>query len=232
MKNKEKSTNASLWDMTLEKEHEILEMLLNCLVLDRDCKRLAKILLGHFGSLHRTLNASATALSAIPELGETIPKKLAFLRTVANTYWSGGLAKEFSENSKKIRQTCIPWIKQLAGQNEEKLEVAYLDDYYSILPNGIECIVSEKLDGVQVFYSEILKPILRRNCKRIVICRNCPNGNCMPTEHDERMLNMLETSLITLSINVLDYFIVSGPSAYSLKWQRCEFKKIWSNSTK
>ena len=51
----------------------------------------------------------------------------------------------------------------------------------------------------------------------VVLCRNCPDGFCMPSGEDIEAVRSIQALLRDLRIKLVDYILVEKQTAYSMK---------------
>jgi DNA repair protein RadC len=202
-------------------ECEMLELLLICIVPRKNAKTLAKNLLEHYGNLRKVFNASSASLRKVSGITSACAILLTFFREVARFYWRQEAFDAVARDQDFTQQLCNFWFAQLGNEHHESLQVACFDHEFSILPDGVECIHLGNFSGFSDLVRRVLEVTLRRRCNFIAICRRCHNGvEVLPSEHDERIFHMLNTSLKALSIQLGDYLVFNGVYAYSLMHQK------------
>jgi DNA repair protein RadC len=62
--------------------------------------------------------------------------------------------------------------------------------------------------------------VLDRRCAAIVLCHNHPNGDGLPSEHDERITRSIGQYLQPLSVKLLDHLVLANDRFFSIREQR------------
>lgn len=200
--------------------HEVVELLLTYVIPRQDVKPLAKRLLQRFGTLRNVLDAPADALKSIDGVGDKVQIFLRFLGQIAQKYIQ---EKVFDESAIVLdsRWTLRNfWHLRLCNEPNEVFEIAYLDGQFRLLPDGVERLSIGDSTSVYVNPRSIIRAILNRNCSSVVLCHNHPNGEILPSEHDERQTLAWETCLQAIQVRLLDHLIVAKNHVFSLKLQR------------
>jgi len=66
-----------------------------------------------------------------------------------------------------------------------------------------------------VYPREIAKKALNLNATAVIIAHNHPSGDVVPSQSDKDITLHINSCLTFFDINVLDHFIIGGPSSFS-----------------
>lgn len=196
-------------------DHEILELLLTLCIPRKDVKALAKTLLKKFGSIRNVFDADHFALLSVKGIGE-------------NTSTCLGLIKAFSDYYLQQKTEDIPvfnnnealvkfWQSRLGGLKHEVLEIAYLDNAYRIMNDGIERLEEGTVNKTPIYPRKILTSALKHEASHIVIAHNHPSSNPAPSQADFQLTQTLQHACVILSIRLLDHIIVTKDKFYSFR---------------
>lgn len=196
-------------------EHEILELLLTLCIPRRDVKGLAKALLKNFKSTRAVFDADAYALLKIPGMGEASVTCLKLIKSLSEYY----LQQKTTEGSLfNNNQSLIDfWQARLEPLTNEVFEVAYLDNAYRLLNDGIERLEEGSATHATIYPPKIIRTALLRNANAIVIAHNHPSGIAEPSQADFRLTQTLQYVGNVLSIRMLDHIIIGRNSFYSFR---------------
>jgi DNA repair protein RadC len=200
--------------------HEVVDILLTFAIPRRDVKPLAKELIRRFGSLEGILDADGEALQLVEGLGPRCAIFLKLIREVAQAYWKQRMFAREESSTDCRRRLREYWSVHLAAESAECLEIAYLDHGFILQPDGIERLSQGDAHRVALLPRKILGGAIQRNCSAIVLCHNHPSGNVLPSEHDERFTKVVELTLKSIAVDLVDHLIVARGRAFSLKEQR------------
>ena len=196
-------------------DHEILELLLTLCIPRKDVKTLAKILLKKFGSVRNVFDADRFALHSINGIGETSSTCIELIKAFADYYLQqkANDVPVFNNNEALVKF----WQSRLGGLKHEVLEVAYLDNAYRIMPDGIERLEEGTVNKTPIYPRKILTSALKREASNLVIVHNHPSGNPSPSQADFQLTQTLHHACVILSIRLLDHIIVTKDSFYSFR---------------
>lgn len=196
-------------------EHEIIELVLTLCIPRYDVKPVAKMLLKKFGSIRSVLDASTEDLRAIKGIGQITPIGLRIIKETANLYLQESAQKGILlNNSDKLEKF---WLSRLGGLKYEVFEVAYLDNYFHLIADGIERIEEGIIDYAFVYPRKVITSALRRDAAAIVLAHNHPAGEASPSEDDIKITHQLQKIASDLNIQVIDHLIIAGKAIFSFR---------------
>lgn len=196
-------------------DHEILELLLTLCIPRKDVKNLAKTLLRKFGSVQNVFDADSSALREVKGIGETSSICIELIKAFANYYLQqkASNAPIFNNNEALVKF----WQSRLGGLKHEVLEIAYLDNAYRIMNDGIERLEEGTVNKTPIYPRKILTSALKREASHIVIVHNHPSGNPTPSQADFQLTQALHHACVILSVRLLDHIIVTKDKFYSFR---------------
>jgi DNA repair protein RadC len=196
-------------------DHEILELLLTLCIPRKDVKPQAKALLGKFGSVGRVLDASHESIEAIEGLGESAATCLSILKELAAYYLQEKTKRGplFKNNEELVNF----WKLRLGNLTYEVFEVAYLDQHYRLMDDGIERLEEGTVNRTVVYPRKVICSALKRGASHIVIAHNHPSGDPSPSQNDLQLTQTLKYVGEILSLRLLDHMIVGQHKVYSFR---------------
>jgi DNA repair protein RadC len=200
--------------------HEILEFLLTFVIPRRDVKPLARDLLHRFGSIHAVLDADGELLEKCCGLGRRSALFLRLMKEISQLYFAEITFPVGASGQDTRRQLRAFWSSKLALEPREYLEVAYLDGNLCLLPDGLERIYCGDVRSVSMQPQQILAGAVKCKCSALFLCHNHPNGDVLPSEHDERLTKVIELLLQTVGVQLVDHWVASAGHIFSIKEQR------------
>ncbi|MDR3316865.1 MAG: hypothetical protein LBS68_02200 [Puniceicoccales bacterium] len=197
--------------------HEVVEFLLTLALPCCDVKPQARELLRRFQTLRGILDAGEGDLLAVDGIGTASVLVLKFIREIALLYLDQRTfaAKEADGDIRRTLQE--HWRRRLGQERREHLEIAYLDGKLRLMSEGIERLASGEGEKVFLRPRSIVGGALRRDCAAIVLCHNHPDGNPLPSEHDEWLTKIIDLNLRSIGVRLLDHFIVADGRLFSIQ---------------
>ncbi|WP_428074460.1 RadC family protein [Candidatus Avelusimicrobium luingense] len=194
-------------------DHEILELLLTCVIARKDTKPIAWDLLNRFGSITHVLDADETSLLDTPGVG---PKTAHFLKLIHETikrYMRARIPKQIKLTSpQNILDYCHT---SLSGKKEELLEVIFLSARCTVLRSRIMAIGS--ITKITVEPRQIIEEALKEKASGIIIVHNHPSGNPTPSTEDITWTKQLEKAAKLFNIILWEHFIMAQGSHFSFR---------------
>ena len=196
-------------------DHEILELLLTLCIPRKDVKGLAKTLLKKFGNVRNVFDAEPFELQSIEGIGETSATCIRIIKAFSDYYLQekAGNLSVFNNNAALVKF----WQARLGGLKHEVLEVAYLDNAYRIMNDGIERLEEGTINKTPIYPRKILASALKKEACHIVIAHNHPSGNPSPSQADFQLTQALQHACVVLSVRLLDHIIIAKDEFYSFR---------------
>lgn len=189
---------------------EVLELLLSFGTPRKDCKEQARLLLKHFGSFAKVLEAPVTALQNIHGVGPKNSFALHFVHAVASYYLKERLAgKRYLHSSKEVEQYLI---HSMRGLKKEVLTAIFLDSSHAIIDSVI--VAEGTLNVNTVYPRELVKLALEYHAAALVIAHNHPSGSLSPSAQDMKLTKSLFCICSLMQMQLLDHLII-GDGAFS-----------------
>lgn len=196
-------------------EHEILELLLTFCIPRRDVKALAKALLKKFGSIRGVFDASVHSLKEVDGIGEVSAICISLIKAFALHYLQLKTCETpvFNNNEALVKF----WQTRLGGLKHEVFEVAYLDNAYRLIDDGVERLEEGTVNKAIIYPRKVFASALLHDASSIVIAHNHPSGDSKPSQADFKLTQTLQYASDLLSIRLLDHIIIAKDSFYSFR---------------
>ncbi len=185
---------------------ELLAIFLRVGVRGKSAVDLARVLIGHFGSLNRLFAARRGEFVAIAGLG---PAKYAQLQAVLEMS-RRALAEEIRRADAFTTPAAVrDYLRlHLAGLAHEVFFALWLDAQNRLI--AAEELFRGTLTQTSVYPREVVKQALAHNAAAVVLAHNHPSGLAEPSAADELLTRELKQALALVDVRVLDHFIVAG----------------------
>jgi DNA repair protein RadC len=190
-------------------DHEVLEMLLYFTISRKDTNEIGHQLIRRFGSLYEVFEAPYEQLLEVEGVGSQSALLIKMVYAMFGRYQEN--RTQVSWNSEKLinRQRVGEYfVPQFAGEREEVLLVAYLDDSGRVL-KCVECgRGSHNQVGANPY--QIARGAIVCGSHTVVLAHNHPNGVAEPSQQDIDITRRLKNHLEELDIQLYDHCIVAG----------------------
>lgn len=103
---------------------------------------------------------------------------------------------------------------RLAHLDHEIFGCLFLDAGNALIKD--EILFTGTLSQTSVYPREIVKNSLAYNTSSIIFYHNHPSGNSTPSSTDEILTSTLKKALSLVDVRVLDHFVISASSAFSM----------------
>lgn len=194
-------------------DYELLELLLFPALPRGDVKPLAKLLIERFGGFAGVINAEASALLAIPGMGET--------STVAIKAVQAALHRVLREQVIE-RPVLSSWQHLLdychmtmAHAKIEEFRLLFLDRKNALIADEVQ--QKGTVDHTPVYPREVVKRALDLGASAIILVHNHPSGDPRPSQADIEMTREIVAATRPLGISVHDHIIIGKEGHASLK---------------
>ena len=185
-------------------DSEVLELLLILGTPRKDCKEQARVLLHHFGSLPKVLEASGAELQQVKGVGPNNSFAIHFLHGVARRYLKQRLQeKEYLHSSQQVAEYLVHTMRDL---QQEVMTAIFLDSSHAI----IDCreVARGTISSNTIHPRELVKQALKLNAAAMVVAHNHPSGNLEPSRQDHQLTKTLYMACSLMNIRLLDHLII------------------------
>ena len=162
-------------------DYEILELLLTYVVVRKDCKGIAKELLGKYGDLYTLLKQPEDELKKNSFVTD---RTVVFFKVIFQI-----LEKELYKKIHNEKITISSNVQllnyleySLLKRDIEVFKVLFLNTQNELLKE--EELFKGTLDRSTVYIRELVKKILDYNAKSVIIVHNHPSGSLKPSQSD------------------------------------------------
>ena len=196
-------------------EHEVLELLLTLCIPRKDVKPQAKLLLEKFKTIRNVFDAPIEEIVEIDGLGESAATCLKIVKELAILYLKEQTKRGplFQNNEELVNF----WRARLGSLKYEVFEVAYLDNQYWLLNDGIERLEEGTVNRTVIYPRKVMASALKKWASHVVIAHNHPSGDPTPSQTDFQLTQTLKYVGEVLSIRLLDHIIVADNKIYSFR---------------
>ncbi|WP_297597059.1 DNA repair protein RadC [uncultured Cetobacterium sp.] len=194
-------------------DYEILELILTYSIKLRDCKSIAKDLLGRFKTIEKVLKAEVNDLQKIDGIGKETAIYLKVIGDVTlNQYYKN--IHKMNITSLKGKSELINYLKGDVGfLKSEEFKVIYLSSDNKIVCD--EILFKGTIDRSVVYPRKIMERAIDNRAKGIIFAHNHPSGNLTPSKKDIELTLEMQSILEKVDIKLLDHIIVSEESHFS-----------------
>ncbi|MEW6595726.1 MAG: DNA repair protein RadC [Thermodesulfobacteriota bacterium] len=187
-------------------EAEVVELLLTLGTPRKDCKEMARALIGRFGSLSKVLEASQAELEQVHGIGPTNSFALHFVHGVARRYLKERLiGKEYLRSTREVAEYLIHAMR---GLGRETFVAIFLDNSFGILAS--ETISEGSIASAMVYPRELIRRAFEHHAAALVVAHNHPSGNLVPSASDRELTRRLFVALALVDVQLLDHVIAGG----------------------
>lgn len=191
--------------------YEILELLLGYAIPRGDAKPLSKSLLDNaFGKLFLILDNPEECLG-----GKLTEYQCALLKLVRHVMGRALLEDLSCTDVLTTQDAMADWLKMRFMESpNERFIVVYLNAKNYVIDHEFH---SEGTLGTTAVYPRrIVERALRKHAASLILAHNHPSGDPMPSRDDTTLTRCIRTSAESLSIRVLDHFIIGQNTYYSM----------------
>lgn len=185
---------------------ELLAIFLRVGMKGQSAVDLARVLLGHFGTLTRLFNAGQDEFTAIPGMGSAKYTQLQAVLEMARRALQETLTlHDLFSAPAAVRD----WLRlNLAHLPHETFVALWLDAQNRMIAH--QELFRGTLTQTSVYPREVVKAALKNNAAAVILAHNHPSGLAEPSRADEALTATLKQALAMIDVKVLDHFIVAG----------------------
>lgn len=193
-------------------DHQILEMLLFCVLPRIDTNPLAHELIRRFGSFSGVLEASPTELMQVKGIGERTARLLSFLPTVSRVYLRD--KNKWCATFDTVEKVGDYATRLYVGVKTEQIYAMLFDSKMKLLDSFrlSEGSISSAVGSSRA----VAEHALRVRATHAVILHNHPGGLAVPSPEDYSFTSSMKMALGLLDICLVGHFIVAGEEYYPI----------------
>lgn len=194
-------------------DHELLELMLFGVILRRDVKPIAKVLLARFGSLNNLIGAPIAEIMQVKGIGESAAIHIKSLHAILLRAGQQELENKPIMNS---WSALLSYLKlSLANETREQFRVLFLNNKLKLISD--EMMGDGTIDHAPVYPREIARRALELAAASIILVHNHPSGDPKPSGNDISMTRKIIQSLQSIEVEVHDHIIVGSQGTVSMK---------------
>ncbi|AOY92906.1 hypothetical protein BKK79_14760 [Cupriavidus sp. USMAA2-4] len=191
---------------------ELLAVFLRVGVAGKTAVDLARELLRGFGSLSRLFGADAQALARVRGMGRAKYAQLQAALELTRRALAEDLRLATDLSSPQAVRDYLRL--SIAHLPYEVFMCLFLDARNRLLAS--EELFRGTLTHTSVYPREVARHALMHNAAAVIVAHNHPSGTATPSRSDLDMTRSLARALALVDVQVLDHFIVTSSTAYSL----------------
>lgn len=192
-------------------DHELLELLLFYAIPRVNVNEVAHRLIEEFGSLEGVLNAEPERLCRVTGVGKATADYISLISKVMHraTHEAPDLKQTFSTLS-MIGEFLVQYY---SGYTKEKLCVLFFDSRMKLIKlTELECGGPTE---IAVSPQQIARDAVIYNAASVLISHNHPSGSLEPSSADHNLSHLLDITLRSVGVPLIDHLIVAGSSFVS-----------------
>lgn len=196
-------------------DYEVLELLLQFAVPQRDTKEAAKQLIAHFGSLPEVLDATYDEImdANIPRVKEMAATLITLVKGAENRYHkSKGRERSYIRSTLDAGKICCSMYH---NQMDESVRILCLNARGKIVKR--EEVSKGDVNAVHFPVRKIVETAVLSKAVSVILTHNHPGGTLSPSREDLDATEAARTALSTIGVKLLDHLIVAGEDYYSLR---------------
>ena len=193
-------------------DYEVLELLLTYVIVQKDCKQIAKELLEKYGNLYTLLSQDSEELQKNNYISERVAVYFKVLFSILENLLYRKIDKATTVISSNIQ--LLNYLQHsLANREIEVFKVLFLNTQNELLKE--EELFKGTIDRSTVYIRELVKKILDYKAKSIIIVHNHPAGSLKPSQSDIMLTSKIKEVLENMDIRLLDHLIISEKGHFS-----------------
>ena len=186
--------------------HNILEFLLFYAIPQRDTNPIAHDLIEKFGSLSAVFDADIKELCDVKGIGEYSAVLIKMIPQLARAYTIDSQKPRSMYND--VDKLGKFFTTRFIGRSVETVFIAYFDSAYHLL--DCELLCEGSVNAVQVNVRNIIEQAFKLRASMVAIAHNHPGGIAVPSSDDIQMTHRLKETFETVSIDLIDHYVISG----------------------
>ncbi len=194
-------------------DYQVLEYVLSFVMPYKDTNGLAHELIDRFGSLVGVFEATKAELMLVNGLGEVTATFLSDYLKIYNCYERGKLSSV--SVLKNPLETYSYFQGLFAGKLVEELYLVAVTPKNKIIKT--QKVSSGSRTEAKVTIRDITDILSMNKASNVIIAHNHPEGDCTPSEEDNKFTKALVTTLAINGCYLLDHIIISDKEYYSYR---------------
>lgn len=194
-------------------DYEMLELVLQLAIPQKDVKELAKDLLAHFGGYNEVIAAEPDQLMTFTGIGETAATALKVIRESAVR-----LAR-----AKIIKRPVLSNWEALLDYCQAKLAYGKTEQFHLLFLDRKNVLIADErqqrgtVDHTPVYPREVVKRALELQASALIMVHNHPSGDTTPSRADIDMTRQVRDALKVVGVTLHDHLIIGRGGHHSFK---------------
>ena len=191
---------------------ELLAICLRTGNRDLSALELARHLIQTYGDITQLFHTDRPTFCRTPGLGTVKYIELQAIKELGKRYYTNELSTGTTLTQTEQAQDYFRY--HLKHQQREVFSVLFLDNKHRVIQ--YREMFQGSLSESQVYPREVAKMALQLNAAALIVGHNHPSGDIEPSADDIQVTDQLKQALNTISVRLLDHFIVGNNEVYSL----------------
>lgn len=186
-------------------EIQVLELLLFYAIPQRDTNPLAHVLLDHFGSLSRVLEASFEELKEVPGIKDHAATLLSLVVELCRFYQVN--SAERVEILTTLDACGAYLLPRFFGRSRETVFLLCLDAKCKVL----DCreLGEGTVNAASISVRKVVEAALKANATTVILAHNHPSGVAVPSNEDVQTTRRIYAALAAVEIHLADHIVVA-----------------------
>lgn len=194
-------------------DYEMLELVLQLAIPQRDVKPLAKDLIARFGSFADVISAEPAELMTCDGVKETAATALKVVREAAvRLARAEVLNRPVLANWEALLDYCQA---SMAFHKTEQFRLLFLDRKNVLIKDELQ--QRGTVDHTPVYPREVVKRALELQASALIMVHNHPSGDVTPSRADIDMTRQVRDALKVVSVTLHDHLIIGRGGHRSFK---------------
>lgn len=193
-------------------QHQILEMLLFYACPRKDTNEIAHMLIKKFKSISGVFDASLDELITVSGITTNAAVLFKMIPKCVPVYFSSRTQNETYNHTEKLKELFQPCFM---GFTYEEFRLACFDNNLMLISNNVISEGSPSASPVDM--RKIVEVTLKAKTTMIAIAHNHPNGLPVPSNEDIRITRMINSTMKSIGVNLLDHIIVGVNQTISMR---------------
>lgn len=192
-------------------DHEILEILLYFVHVQKDTNTLGHVLLNEFHNLDGVFSAKYDDLLKIDGVGPKTALLINFIGQIRNRISQKPVKNKVLTDAHVTGEYCCSFLKDLST---ERLIVLCVNASRTVI--SVDTVSNGDFGASAVDIRKIVEIALKHNAIGVVLAHNHPGDTTHPSSSDVTVTNQIITVLEGMNISVIDHIICSGDDYTSM----------------
>ncbi len=200
----------NLEDLT---DQELMESVLSLTLGIEDTRKVAVMLIAHFGSFGKAAAAPPSELSKVEGLGVDGIAALKLLRATNIRMLRAEIRDRPVIDHWQPLVTYLSAI--MSDETKEHFRCLFLDARNRLITDRI--IATGTINSVHIYPREVIKPALDLHATALIIVHNHPSGSPSPSDWDIKTTEDLVAVCIAVGIEIHDHVIIASGKSFSFR---------------